>query len=195
MRRDSLLRHQITCHPSACATTVARNYQECQANMLMVHGAGRPSQIIQDRYLASLMAWRWISCNNCYITFNTKFSFKEHMKSGAHLLVTGTAGVNGGSMGEVMLLLGRSSVGEWQHIPCKYCDLRFDCCQELVKHTSTTQKERERGLNHLLFMTRLFPFLARPNGSAVTKCLSARIVAKGLRPATALTDTSHRGVW
>ena len=161
----------------------------------MVHGVGPLFKILQVRYLANLMAWRWISCNNCYITFNTKFSFKEHMKSGAHLLVTGTAGVNGGFMGEVMLLLGRSSVGEWQHIPCKYCDLRFDCCQELVKHTSTTQKERERGLNHLLFMTRLFPFLARPNGSAVTKCLSARIVANGLRPATALTDTSHRGVW
>ena len=58
------------------------------------------------------MAYSWISCTNCYITFNTKFSFKEHMKIGAHLLVTGTAGDNGGFMGEVMLLLGRSSVGE-----------------------------------------------------------------------------------
>ena len=56
-------------------------------------------------------------------------------------------------------------------------------------HKYNAKREREMGFNHLLFMTRLFQFLATPNGSAVTKCLSARIVAKGLRPATALTDT------
>ena len=33
------------------------------------------------------------------------------MKSGAHLLVTGPEGVDGGLLGEFMLLLGRSSVG------------------------------------------------------------------------------------
>ena len=50
--------------------------------MLVVHGAGGPSKILEDRYLAKLMAHRWISYSICYNTFKTRLSFKEHMKSG-----------------------------------------------------------------------------------------------------------------
>ena len=54
------------------------------------------------------MARRRISFAICYITFKTRFSFKEHMKSGTHLLATGPAGVEGIFVGEFMLLLERS---------------------------------------------------------------------------------------
>ena len=50
--------------------------------MLVVPGAGGPSKILQDIYLAKLMARRRISFAVCYITFKTRFSFKEYVKSG-----------------------------------------------------------------------------------------------------------------
>ena len=59
-------------------------------------------------YLAKLMARRWFRCAVCYITFKTRFSLKEHMKSGTHLMATGPAGVEGIFVGEFMLLLDRS---------------------------------------------------------------------------------------
>ena len=49
-------------------------------HMLVVHGASRPSKILQDRYLAKLMALRWISFVICYIAFKTRISFKKHMQ-------------------------------------------------------------------------------------------------------------------
>ena len=61
-------------------------------------------------YLAKLMARRWFRCAVCYITFKTRFSFKEHMKSGTHLLATGPAGVEGIFVGEFILLLDRSKL-------------------------------------------------------------------------------------
>ena len=61
--------------------------------MLVVHGASRPSKILQDRYLAKLMARRITSFAICYITLKTMISFKEHMKKGAHLLASGPASV------------------------------------------------------------------------------------------------------
>ena len=61
--------------------------------MLVVHGASRPSKILQDRYLAKLMARRRISFAICYITFKTRISFEEHMKRGAHLLAPGAGRV------------------------------------------------------------------------------------------------------
>ena len=67
---------------------------------MVVHGAGHPSKILQGRYLAKLMAGRWISCTICYITLKTRFSLKEHMKRGAHLLATGPAGVKGNFGGD-----------------------------------------------------------------------------------------------
>ena len=54
------------------------------------------------------MALRWFCCAVCYITFKTRFSFKEHMKNGAHLLATGPAGVEGIFLREFMKLLDRS---------------------------------------------------------------------------------------
>ena len=85
--------------------------------MLVVHGAGGPSKILQDIYLAKLMARRWISCAVCYPTFKTRFSFKELMKSDVHLLTTGPEGVEGMFVGEFILLLDRSSVGDKDIFP------------------------------------------------------------------------------
>ena len=79
--------------------------------MLVIHGAGRPSKILQDIYQAKLMARRRISFAICYITFKTRISFKEHMKRGAHLLTPGPAGVEGRFVREIMLLLDGTSVG------------------------------------------------------------------------------------
>ena len=78
--------------------------------MLVVNGACLTSKILQDRYLAKLMARKRIGFAICYITFKTRFSFKEHMKSGAHLLAPGPAGVKVGFMGEFILFLGGISV-------------------------------------------------------------------------------------
>ena len=55
-------------------------------HMLVVHAAGRPSKILQDRYVAKLMARRRISFSICYINLKTRLSFKENMKSGAHFM-------------------------------------------------------------------------------------------------------------
>ena len=65
------------------------------------------------------MACRRISFAICYITFKTRFSFKEHMKSGDHLLAPGTAGVEGGFEGEFMLLLHGISVGDENTFPAR----------------------------------------------------------------------------
>ena len=55
-------------------------------HMLVIHGASRPFKILQDIYLAKLMALRRISFAIRYITFKMRISFKEHMKRDAHLL-------------------------------------------------------------------------------------------------------------
>ena len=65
-------------------------------HMLVVHGASCPLKILQDRYLAKLMARRRISFVICYIAFKTRISFKKHMKRGAHLLAPGPEDVEGG---------------------------------------------------------------------------------------------------
>ena len=41
-------------------------------NMVVVHGSGRPSKILQDRYLARFVI--------CLIAFKTRISFMKHMK-------------------------------------------------------------------------------------------------------------------
>ena len=53
----------------------------------------------------------------CYITFKRRLSFKEHMKSSAHLLATGPACVAGRFVGEIMLLLDGSSMGDEDTFP------------------------------------------------------------------------------
>ena len=73
--------------------------------MLVVHGASRPSKILQDRYLAKLMARRRTSFAICYITFKTRIRFKEHLKKGAHLRAPGPASVEDGFVKDLMLLL------------------------------------------------------------------------------------------
>ena len=80
--------------------------------MLVVHGAGCPCNKLQDRYLAKLMPHIWISCAVCYITFTIMFNFKDHIKSDAHLLAIGLAGVKDMFWGEFMMLLDRNSVGD-----------------------------------------------------------------------------------
>ena len=61
-----------------------------------VLGASRTIKILQDRYLAKLMAHRRISFAICYIALETRIRFKEHMKSGAQLLAPEHAGVQCG---------------------------------------------------------------------------------------------------
>ena len=68
------------------------------------------SKILQDRYLAKLTAHRRISFAICYITFKARINIKDHMKRVAHVLATGPAGVEGGFVGELMLLLDGISV-------------------------------------------------------------------------------------
>ena len=108
--------------------------------MLVVHGASRPSEILQDRCLAKLMACRRISFFICYITFKTRISFKENMKRGAHLLQVGPAGVKGRFLREIMLLLDGISVGgqttrEGERVhPCNVCDKAFKSLQMPSQH-------------------------------------------------------------
>ena len=79
---------------------------------MVVHEAGRPFKIMQDKYLAKLMARRRISFVICYSSFKTRFSFNEHIKSGAHLLAPGPADVEGRFLREFMLMLDGISVGD-----------------------------------------------------------------------------------
>ena len=72
--------------------------------MFVVHEARRPSKIMQDRYLAKLMARRRTSFAMCYITFKTRIRFKEHMKKGAQLLTPGPASVKGGFVREFIYI-------------------------------------------------------------------------------------------
>ena len=68
-----------------CGKNLSRK-SSLSKHILVVHGASRPSKILQYRYLAKLMAHRRICFAICYITFKTRISFKEHMKRGAHML-------------------------------------------------------------------------------------------------------------
>ena len=78
--------------------------------MLGVHGASLPSKILQDGYLAKLMARRRTSFAICYITVKMRTNFKERMQKGAHLLAPEPASVKGGLVWEFMLLLDGISV-------------------------------------------------------------------------------------
>ena len=61
--------------------------------MLVVHGPGYPSKILQDRYLAKLMGREKISFAIGYITLMIRFSFREQMDSVAYLPAPGLGGV------------------------------------------------------------------------------------------------------
>ena len=84
--------------------------------MLVVHGAGHPSKILQDRYLAKLMVWRSISFANSYTTFKTRFSIKEHIISSPHLLTPGPTGVVGGVSVVFHVVAGWDQCGGWWNI-------------------------------------------------------------------------------
>ena len=71
--------------------------------MLVVHGVGRPSKILQDRHLANLMTRR-------KITFKARIISKKHKKRGAHMLAPGAAGVKAKFVGKFVLLLDMISV-------------------------------------------------------------------------------------
>ena len=123
---------QIKYHLSPCpapwpctTTTVAWTSQEGPSPMLVAHGAGCQSKILQDRYLARLKAGGWISCFICPITFKTRFSFKEHMKSSGHLLATGPGGV--GFVGEIN--------DTWRYNPVRTCDIIEIKCRKVLKVT------------------------------------------------------------
>ena len=64
----------------------------------------------------------------CYITFKTRFTFKEPMKSNTRLLAPGPTGAKKGFAGQLLVVLDRSSVGDKDIFASKYIDLRFDSC-------------------------------------------------------------------
>ena len=112
---DHLPLATLPCLPEQCnhcGKTLSRK-SSLSKHMLVVHGASRPSKILQDRYLAKLMASSRISFVICYIAFKTRIVFKKHMKRGAHLLAPGPEDVKGGFVRDFMLLLdGISVVGQ-----------------------------------------------------------------------------------
>ena len=72
----------LHCLPGQC-NHCDKNYSRKSSlskHMLVVHGASRPLKVLQDRYLAKLIACRWISFVICYIAFKTRIIFKKHMK-------------------------------------------------------------------------------------------------------------------
>ena len=104
-RGDNLMRHHITCHllpfpacrPSATSVTItSQESQICLNTCWWSMEPALPLQILQERYLVMLMARKRISFAICYITFKTRFSFKEHMRSGAPVLAPGPSGFQGG---------------------------------------------------------------------------------------------------
>ena len=116
------------------------------------------------------MAHRRISFAICYITFNTRFSLKEHMKSEAHLLAPGPAGVKGRFVGEFMLLLDGNS-----------------------------ERQRETGFTSVMSVTRISSLCQRITstrfGSTLAMCVSARLVARSSKPTVASTDTRSFSLW
>ena len=89
----------------------------------------------------------------CYITFQTRISFKEHMKKVAHLLPPGPASVKGGFVREFMLLLDRISLGE--------------------------QSARERGGSPRIFCDKAFKSLPTPNQHKLWQHSGNVFVCKG----------------
>ena len=103
----------LPCLPEQC-NHCGKNFSRKSSlskHMLVVHGASRPSKILQDRYLAKLMARRRISFVICYITVKARISFKKDMKRGAHLLTPGHEDVVGRFVRDFMLLLAGISMG------------------------------------------------------------------------------------
>ena len=87
----------LPCLPELC-NHCGKNFSRKSSlskHMLVVHAASHPMKILQDRYLAELMAGRRISFVICYIAFKTWISFKKHLKRGAHLLAPGPEDVEG----------------------------------------------------------------------------------------------------
>ena len=128
--------------------------------MLVVHGGSHPSTIMQDRYVAKLMARRRISLSICYIIFKTRIGFQEHMKWSALLLRPGPG--PGGFVREFMLLLNGISEG------------------------GQITREREKRFTSVMSVIRLMipckPPTSKKFGSTEAMCLSARDVVRSLRP-------------
>ena len=152
-----------------CGKKFSRN-SSLSKHMFVVHGAGRPSKTLHERYLAKLITHRRISFTICYITFNTRFSLKMHMKSEAHLLAPGPAGVKGRFVGEFMLLLDGNS-----------------------------ERQRETGFTSVMSVTRISSLCQRITstrfGSTLAMCVSARVVARSSTPTVAYTDTRSFSLW
>ena len=68
-----------------------------------------------------------ISLAICYITFQTRFSFKQQRKGVAHRLAPGTAGVEGGFVGVINVIAGwkqQETEKDRVHL-CNVCDKDF----------------------------------------------------------------------
>ena len=101
----------ITTPPSFSEECNHKKKSSLSKHLLVVNEASRLLKILQDRYLAKLMARRRVSFAICYITFKTKITFKEHMQMGASLLESGPTAVKVGFGREIMLLLDGISGG------------------------------------------------------------------------------------
>ena len=186
-RGDSLRRHQVArhtatlpCSPAQCLDCGKKFSRKSSLgkHMVVVHGAGRPSQLLQDRYSARVRARRKITCATCYITFGTKYSFKDHMKKkhgGSQLLAPGPAGAEGGFAGEFMVVLDGRAMGDEDALPCKFCDMMFDSRKELMKHK--TEKHRGERVHPCSICEKCFKSLpmlnqhkSRHHGGHVSVC-------------------------
>ena len=133
---DHLPLATLPCLPEQC-NYCGENFSRksiLSKHVLVVHWASCPSKILQDIYLAKLMAHIRISFVICDITFQTRISFKKHMKRGAHLFAPGPEDVEGGLGGKFCCCWIRSVWGDKAHKrerahPCNFCDKAFKSLQ------------------------------------------------------------------
>ena len=75
---------------------------------------------------------------------------KKH--GGSQLLAPGAAGAEGRFSGEFVVVLDGRAIGDQEALRCKFCDMTFDFCKELVKRN--TKKHKGRGSTPAVFVAR-----------------------------------------
>ena len=77
-------------------------------------------------------------------TISCKASYEE-VALGLSDAGSWTSKAKGSFAGEFMLVLDKRAIGEKDALPCKFCDMTFDSCKELVKHK--TKKLKGEGVH------------------------------------------------